>query len=140
MPAYRIEEWTPADSPEAANRARYALDVARGNEEWPEDPIEPFDVWLRDRIEHPSYQRPMWWHAYGDDDALLGAAHLNLEYVEDNRHLAWFDLYVTPGARRRRRRVLDVARRREEVDRAQEPPHDRQCRPADVGGLGFART
>ena len=126
---YRIEDWDPRTATDEVNRALYDLGLVRHEEEEAEDPATPYDIWLKQRTELPSWSQPRRWVAWADgaddgadggaDDANpapVGYGYLGLEYTDDNRNLAWFDAYVHPDHRRRGvgtaflERIVDVAR------------------------------
>ena len=117
---YRIDDWDPRTAPDEVNRAVYDLSLERHDEEEAEDPAQPYDLWLKQRTDLPSWSRPRRWVVW-DDDATgqpraIGTGYLSLEYTDDNRDLAWFDTYVRPEARRRGiatrvlESIVDVAR------------------------------
>ncbi|HUP86988.1 MAG TPA: GNAT family N-acetyltransferase [Acidimicrobiales bacterium] len=95
-----IDEFDPHTSDEAAFRSRWELVVALEAEDEPEQPTQPFDKHRQSLVDRPSFQRPRHWTAWDGDGAALGHATLELEYVESNRHLAWFWIGVRNDARR----------------------------------------
>jgi mycothiol synthase len=114
---YRIEAWDPATAPDEINRAVYDLGLERHAEEEAEDPPQPYELWLKQRVDLPSWSRPRRWVAWDDDaTSVAGYAYLGLEYTDDNRHLAWFDAYVRTDTRRQGiatrfvEQLVDVAR------------------------------
>ena len=65
----------------------------------PGDPLQPFDVAVVDYREPPAWTKNQFWVGRDVDGAIVGAAWLELEYVETNRHLAWFDIGVRADRR-----------------------------------------
>ena len=98
--SYRIDAWDPRTASDEVNRAMYDVGLERHAEEEAEDPVTPYDIWLKQRTDMPSFQRPLRWVAWGDGDRAVGYGYLGREYTDDNRHLSWFDVYVRPEARR----------------------------------------
>jgi GNAT superfamily N-acetyltransferase len=90
------------DLDDAAVEALARLLTAADADRSPGDPpISPEQLALDERV------LPAWMHrtralAWGPDGELLGAAAVELEDRPDNRHLAWLEVVVAEGARRRR--------------------------------------
>ena len=98
---YLIEEFDPPTASEDDFRARYEAVIALDQELQPENPITPFEQHRAEVLAQPSYRRPKYWVAWdGERRHVIGEAMLELEYVDTNRHLAWFSLGVRPEARR----------------------------------------
>jgi mycothiol synthase len=87
-----VEELRPEEIAEEAFRARWELVVEVEAELEPESPVQPLDQHRKELLDRPSYQRPRHWTVWDGPDrrTALGYATLELEYVETNRHLAWF--------------------------------------------------
>lgn len=97
-----IEAFDHETADDAAFEARYELATLISKEEAPEDPMEPYDRWRAAWRHVPSWQKRHDWSAIDTASGqLVGVGSLPLEYLETNRHLAWFTVQVRPEARRR---------------------------------------
>jgi GNAT superfamily N-acetyltransferase len=116
MTGWHIEEFDVGSASEQDFRARWEAVVALDAEQEPEDPATPFDKHRQAMVDLPSFRRPRHWTAWDADRRAVAKATLHLEYVETNRHLAWFDVGVLPAARRQGigtellARLVDAAR------------------------------
>jgi RimJ/RimL family protein N-acetyltransferase len=97
-----IEAFDPATAPDAELQPFYEYERAIEAEVEPGDPFPPFETFAKQRRLVPSYRRTMVWLArdHGDNGAIVGAAHLHVQYVETNRKLGNF--WVSVRADRRR--------------------------------------
>jgi mycothiol synthase len=80
-------------------RAYYDFDGVILREVEPDDPRTPFELQAVEYREPPSWVTYPRWIALDGDD-IVGTAVIELEYVETNRHLAWFEIYVHADRRR----------------------------------------
>ena len=91
-----LDQLTASDD---ALRELYDFEIAIEAERELDDPVEPFDLALVSWREPPSWAKYPRWLAR-DDGELVGAAFVEFEYLETNRHLAWFDIAVRSDRRR----------------------------------------
>ena len=94
-----IESFDGNTASDAVLHEYYDFRVASELEREPDDPFEPFEVWLLEMQDPASWTKQLRWLARDGDD-LVGSAHLELHYVETNRHLAFFDITVRADRRR----------------------------------------
>ena len=94
-----IEPFDVFDATDAEMREVYDLSVAVDLELDPDDIHAPFEQWVRERRETPSWVKPLRWRARVGD-ALVGFGYLGLQYTEANRHLAEFNINVDRRHRR----------------------------------------
>lgn len=89
---------TASDDDLAALFDLYAAELA---EYWPEDPVDPFEQWAKERRHPPSWRKvPRWVVRGADGRAIDGVATLDLNFTETNRDHAGLDVYVRPERRR----------------------------------------
>ncbi|MBA3653804.1 MAG: GNAT family N-acetyltransferase [Actinobacteria bacterium] len=93
-----IEPFDAATASDADLRAYYEFDCAIERETEPGDPVPPFDVAAVEFREPPSWEVVKRWLAR-DGGEIVGRSLLELEYVDTNRHLGWFDVAVRPDRR-----------------------------------------
>jgi GNAT superfamily N-acetyltransferase len=111
-----IELLPPAELSPTDLAAAVALLRRIDQEQVPEDPIKPDDVYARQITAAPPHARLFFWGAR-EHGALVGGAYLMLP-DQDNVHLGWTSVLVLPEARRRGigRRLLRTVADRAAVD------------------------
>jgi GNAT superfamily N-acetyltransferase len=99
------EDITLVDGPDldeaAVEALAHLLTEADADRSPGDPPISPAQLALDERV-LPSWMQRTRALAWGPDGELLGAAAVELEDRPDNRHLAWLEVVVAEGARRRR--------------------------------------
>lgn len=88
-----------ATASEGDLRALHRVAVELEREERPDDPPEPYEEFVALLRTPPRYRRE-WYYAARLDGEVAGYAHLYLDDVGDNEHLAYLDGGVAPAARR----------------------------------------
>ncbi|MEX2659963.1 MAG: GNAT family N-acetyltransferase [Acidimicrobiales bacterium] len=96
-----IEQVEASDLDDRRIRALAGLLSVASSERLDGDPpISPAQLALDERIA-PPWLRHTHALAWDETGTLLASAFLELEDRADNRHLAWFEVFASPGARRR---------------------------------------
>jgi mycothiol synthase len=93
------EQFDAAAAPEEKLRELYDFEIVIEQEREPDDPTAPFDLAVLGWREPPSWAKYPRWMAR-DNGELVGVAFVEFEYLETNRHLAWFDIAVRADRRR----------------------------------------
>ncbi len=95
-----IQCFDPATTRADAMQGFHTLSNAVRAERWPEDPPRSLPV-LRTLLRTvPKVWGVQWWVAW-HKGRVVGSAELELSRMEENRHLAWFNISVLPSHRRR---------------------------------------
>ncbi len=95
-----IQQFDPMAARADTMQGFHKLSNAVRAEMWPEDPPRSLPV-LRTALRTvPKVWGVQWWVAW-HKGRVVGNAELELSRMEENRHLAWFDLAVLPSHRRR---------------------------------------
>lgn len=98
---YLVEEFDPQSASDDDFRARWQASVALSQELEPEEPVTPLDKYRLSMVDQLSFRRPRHWAVWdGERQNVIGTASIELEYVDTNRNLAWFDIGVLADARR----------------------------------------
>jgi len=99
---WRIEPVEPEAARDQELRALYDLDIEIHDELWSEDPRKPFELWLKELRDAPSWNKQLRWAVWTEDRRrAAGSAVLTMGFTESNRHLAEWDISVRAPARRR---------------------------------------
>ncbi len=95
-----IQQFDPATARADAMQGFHRLSNTVRAELWPEDPPRTLPVMRTALRTVPKVWGVHWWGAW-HKGRVVGSAELELSGMEENRHLAWFEISVLPSHRRR---------------------------------------